>query len=90
MNLELHKAQSQTIYHLFGPGSDEEARAVVLTMSRGAGKSLLASIVAAKGIEVLLNLPDDVLNKRVIIVGPTWSQTLSIYLPYLNGILNLS
>lgn len=89
MNLELHKAQSQTIYHLFGPGSDEEARAVVLTMSRGAGKSLLASIVAAKGIEVLLNLPDDVLNKRVIIVGPTWSQTLSIYLPYLNGILNL-
>ena len=89
MELTLHKAQSEALYHLFGPGSDEEARAVVLTMSRGAGKSLLASIAAAKAIEVLLAMPDNILNKRVIIIAPTWTQTLSIYLPYLVGVLHL-
>jgi len=89
MELNLHKAQSETVKHLFGKGSDEEARATVLTMSRGAGKSLLASIVAAKGVEKLLEMPPEVLNKRVFIVGPTWSQTVSIYMPYLVGLLGL-
>jgi hypothetical protein len=89
MELDLHRAQSLTLQHLFGKGSDEEARAVTLTMSRGAGKSLLASIVAAKGVELLLAMPDEVLNKRVIIVAPTWTQGLSIYVPYLNGLLGL-
>jgi hypothetical protein len=89
MELNLHKAQSETVKHLFGKGSDEEARAAVLTMSRGAGKSLLASIVAAKGVEKLLEMPPEVLNKRVFIVGPTWGQTHSIYMPYLVGLLGL-
>jgi hypothetical protein len=89
MDLELHRAQSATVKHLFGKGSREEARAVVLSMSRGAGKSLLASVVAAKGVETLLAMPEDVLNKRVIIVGPTWQQTVSIYMPYLVGLLGL-
>jgi hypothetical protein len=89
MELKLHRAQSQIIKHLFGPGSEEEARAAVLSMSRGAGKSLLASVVAAKGVEILLSMPEDTLNKRVIIVGPTWSQTTGIYLPYLNGMLGM-
>jgi hypothetical protein len=89
MNINLHKAQSETVKHLFGTGSKDEARAAVLTMSRGAGKSLLASIVAAKGVEILLKMPPEVLNKRVFIVGPTWTQTHSIYMPYLTNFLGL-
>jgi hypothetical protein len=89
MNINLHKAQSETLRHLFGKGSDTEARAAVLSMSRGAGKSVLAAVTAAKGIEKLLAMPSDVLNKRVIIVGPTWSQTVEIYVPYLNGMLGM-
>jgi len=89
MDINLHKAQSETLRHLFGKGSDQEARAAVLSMSRGAGKSVLASVAAAKGIEKLLAMPPDVLNKRVIIVGPTWSQTVEIYVPYLNGMLGM-
>jgi hypothetical protein len=89
MELKLHRAQSLVMKHLFGKGSDQEARAAVLAMSRGAGKSLVASIAAAKGIEQLIAMPEDVLNKRVIIVGPTWGQTVDIYLPYLNGLLGM-
>jgi hypothetical protein len=89
MELKLHRAQSLVMKHLFGKGSDEEARAAVLSMSRGAGKSLVASVAAAKGIEQLITMPEDVLNKRVIIVGPTWGQTVDIYLPYLNGLLGM-
>lgn len=89
MNLSLHKAQSATLKHLFGSGSAEEARAVVLAMSRGAGKSLLAAITAAKAVERLIAMPPEILNKRVFIVGPTWSQTHSIYMPYLTNFLGL-
>jgi hypothetical protein len=89
MELKLHRAQSLTVQHLFGKGSQEEARAVVLSMSRGAGKSLLASIVAVKAIELLLAMPKEVLNKRVAIVCPTWQQAVDIYVPYLNGLFEL-
>ena len=69
MNLELHKAQSQTIYHLFGPGSDEEARAVVLTMSRGAGKCITEGIFNLSGYqleEVFQNLELDYQEETII------------------------
>jgi len=89
MNITLHKAQTQTIKHLFGKGSNDEARAVTLSMSRGAGKSLVASIAATKAIEKLIEMPQDTLNKRVVVVAPTWSQAVDIYVPYFNGFLGL-
>ena len=75
----LHPGQSKVFGDIFG---DEESENVFsLCTSRGWGKSRLLATVAINGIKEMLDMPLATRNKNAILVGPTQTQTTSIFLP---------
>ena len=78
MEIELHEGQSQVINDLF---VDKSCRYAVVNASRGFGKSFLAATAAMLAVQELMELPDDVPNKNVALIAPTYSQAVDIYYP---------
>jgi hypothetical protein len=76
--IELHKGQSEVIRDLF---IDKNCRYAVVNASRGFGKSYAASVAAMLAVQELMELPEDVPNKNVAVIAPTYSQAVDIYYP---------
>ena len=76
----LHEGQSEIINDLF---VEQDTRYAVVCASRGFGKSYLAATAAMLAVQELMELPDDVPNKNVAIIAPTYSQAVDIYYPLL-------
>jgi len=76
----LHEGQSDIINDLF---IDDETRYAVVCASRGFGKSYLAACAAVVAVQELMELDEDVPNKNVAIIAPTYQQALDIYYPLL-------
>jgi hypothetical protein len=74
----LHAKQSEVIKDLF---VDKVCRYSVVTASRGFGKSYLAASAALIAVQELMELPEDVPNKNVALIAPTYSQAVDIYYP---------
>ena len=85
-DIKLHKGQSKIIRDLF---VNQDKRYVVVNASRGFGKSYLAGAAALLACQELMNLPDDVPNKNVAIIAPTYAQAIDIYYPMLAYIFGL-
>jgi hypothetical protein len=85
-DVSLHRGQSKVIKDLF---IDEDTRYVVVNASRGFGKTYLAAVAAMVACQELMDLPEDVPNKNVAIIAPTYSQGVDIYFPLLAYILGL-
>jgi len=79
MQIRLHKGQSEVFEDIFV--NDREENVFSICTSRGWGKSRLLATIALQGIKELLDMPRTVANKNVILVGPTQTQTTSIFLP---------
>jgi len=79
-DIRLHPAQSQIFRDLFVKKSTRYAVAVC---TRGFGKSYLAAVAAAQAVAELMQLPDDVPNKNVSLIAPTYQQAVDIYHPLL-------
>jgi len=79
-DISLHEGQSEIINDLF---VEENNRYAVVCASRGFGKSYLAATAAMLAVQELMDLPDDVPNKNVAIIAPTYSQAVDIYYPLL-------
>jgi len=80
MEVSLHEGQSEIINDLF---VENNCRYAVVNASRGFGKSFLAATAAAVAVQELIELPDDVPNKNVAIIAPTYAQAVDIYYPLL-------
>ena len=78
--ISLHEGQSEIINDLF---VEEDTRYAVVCASRGFGKSYLAATAAMLAVQELMDLPEDVPNKNVAIIAPTYSQAVDIYYPLL-------
>lgn len=78
--INLHEGQSEIINDLF---VEDDVRYAVVCASRGFGKSYLAATAAMLAVQELMELPDDVPNKNVAIIAPTYSQAVDIYYPLL-------
>jgi len=76
--IRLHDKQSEVIRDLF---IDKTCRYSVVNASRGFGKSYLAATAAIIAVQELMELPDDVPNKNVALIAPTYSQAVDIYYP---------
>jgi hypothetical protein len=76
----LHEGQSDIINDLF---IDDETRYAVVCASRGFGKSYLAACAAVIAVQELMELDEDVPNKNVAIIAPTYQQAIDIYYPLL-------
>jgi len=76
----LHEGQSKVISDIF---MEDDVRYAVVNASRGFGKSYLAACAAAIAVQELIELPDDVPNKNVAIIAPTYQQAIDIYFPLL-------
>jgi hypothetical protein len=76
--ISLHEKQSEVIRDLF---VDHTCRYSVVNASRGFGKSYLAATAAILAVQELMNLPDEVPNKNVALIAPTYSQAVDIYYP---------
>jgi len=85
-DVSLHRGQSKVIKDLF---IDNDTRYVVVNASRGFGKTYLAAVAAMVACQELMDLPEDVPNKNVAIIAPTYSQGVDIYFPLLAYILGL-
>jgi tRNA(Met) C34 N-acetyltransferase TmcA len=85
-DVSLHRGQSKVIKDLF---IDNDTRYVVVNASRGFGKTYLAAVAAMIACQELMDLPEDVPNKNVAIIAPTYSQGVDIYYPLLAYILGL-
>jgi len=77
-DITLHPGQSQVFNDLFVTKKIHWAVAVT---SRGWGKSYLAATTAVAAIFELLQLREDIPNKNVYIVAPTYAQVTDIYHP---------
>ena len=77
-DISLHEKQSEVIRDLF---IDRTCRYSVVNASRGFGKSYLAATAAIIAVQELMQLPDDVPNKNVALIAPTYSQAVDIYYP---------
>lgn len=80
MAINLHPAQSIVYRDLF---VDKVARFMPVCCSRGWGKSYFAAVSAATAVFELLELADNVPNKNVGIIAPTYDQVTDIYYPLL-------
>jgi len=76
--IKLHEKQSEVIRDLFVNKSNRYA---VVNASRGFGKSYLAATAAIIAVQELMNLNEDVPNKNVALIAPTYSQAVDIYYP---------
>jgi len=76
----LHEGQSEIITDLF---IEEETRYAVVNASRGFGKSYLAACAAVLAVQELMELDEEVPNKNVAIIAPTYAQAVDIYYPLL-------
>jgi len=76
--IKLHEKQSEVIRDLF---VDNSCRYSVVNASRGFGKSYLAATAAIIAVQELLELDEDVPNKNVALIAPTYSQAVDIYYP---------
>jgi len=76
--IKLHEKQSEVIRDLFVNKSNRYA---VVNASRGFGKSYLAATAAIIAVQELMNLDEDVPNKNVALIAPTYSQAVDIYYP---------
>lgn len=81
MGIRLHEGQSEVYKDLF---VDQTCRFSVVCCSRGWGKSYMAGVAGVTAIFELLELPEDVPNKTVHIIAPTYDQVTDIYYPLLN------
>ena len=81
MGIRLHEGQSEVYKDLF---VDQVCRFSVVCCSRGWGKSYMAGVAGVTAIFELLELPEDVPNKTVHIIAPTYDQVTDIYYPLLN------
>lgn len=78
MEIELHKGQSRVIQDMF---VDKSVRYGVVSASRGFGKSYLAATTAMIAVQELMELDENVPNKNVALIAPTYSQAVDIYYP---------
>ena len=76
--IKLHEKQSEVIRDLF---VDKNNRYAVVNASRGFGKSYLAATAAIIAVQELMDLDEDVPNKNVALIAPTYSQAVDIYYP---------
>jgi len=76
--IKLHEKQSEVIRDLF---IDKSNRYAVVNASRGFGKSYLAATAAIIAVQELMELDEDVPNKNVALIAPTYSQAVDIYYP---------
>jgi len=76
--IQLHEKQSEVIRDLF---VDNTCRYSVVNAARGFGKSYLAATAAIIAVQELMALDDDVPNKNVALIAPTYSQAVDIYYP---------
>jgi len=79
-DIVLHKGQSEIIRDLF---VEQNNRYAVVCASRGFGKSFLAATAAMLAVQELMELGDEVPNKNVALIAPTYSQAVDIYFPLL-------
>jgi len=77
-DISLHEKQSEVIRDLF---IDDACRYAVVNASRGFGKSYLAATAAIIAVQELMQLGDNVPNKNVALIAPTYSQAVDIYYP---------
>lgn len=78
--ISLHEGQSEVINDLF---VEQNNRYAVVNASRGFGKSYLAAVAAMLAVQELMDLPEDVPNKNVALIAPTYLQAVDIYFPLL-------
>lgn len=78
MPINLHPAQSTVYEDLF---YHRVARFMPVCCSRGFGKSYLAAVAAVTAVFELLELDENVPNKNVGIIAPTYDQVTDIYYP---------
>jgi len=77
-SIKLHEKQSEVIRDLF---VDRSCRYSVVNASRGFGKSYLAATAAIIAVQELIELDEEVPNKNVALIAPTYSQAVDIYYP---------
>lgn len=81
MSINLHEGQSEVFEDLF---IKQSCRFSVVCCSRGWGKSFMAGVAGTTAIFELLELQEDVPNKTVYIIAPTYDQVTDIYYPLIN------
>lgn len=81
MSINLHEGQSEVFEDLF---VSKSCRFAVVCCSRGWGKSYMASVAGVTAIFELLELAENVPNKIVYIIAPTYDQVTDIYYPLIN------
>jgi len=77
-NLLLHPGQSKVFVDMF---VNQSYRNIVMSTSRGWGKSHFAACASITAVNELLQLDKSVPNKDVYIVAPTFDQVTDIYHP---------
>lgn len=77
--LQLHPSQSEIYLNIFM----RKQPYTVLNAGRGFGKSFLIGSAAATAAMELQQMPDDVPNKHVHILAPTFDQVIDTYYPML-------
>jgi len=85
--IKLHKGQSEVLRYLFKEPTG--VRYATVCASRGFGKSYTASVAATMAVAELMNMPDDMPNKNVSLICPTYQQACDIYFPLLAHTLGL-
>lgn len=86
MSINLHPGQSEVYEDLF---YNKLGRFFVVVCSRGWGKSYMAATSAITAVFELLELGENVPNKNVYIIAPTYDQVTDIYYPLINYDLNM-
>ena len=84
--ITLPPAQSTIFRDLF---VEQTCRYAVGVCTRGFGKSYLAAVCAMQAAAELMQLPEDVNNKNVALIAPTYQQSVDIYFPLLYDTLGL-
>jgi|SaaInl4_135m_RNA_FD_contig_71_898004_length_16358_multi_5_in_0_out_0_2 hypothetical protein len=78
--VDLHEGQSEIIQDMF---IDQTCRFAAVKASRGWGKSYAAGAAAVTALYELFELDENVPNKNVYIIAPTYDQVTDIYYPIL-------
>ena len=71
MSINLHAGQSEVYEDLF---VTQKCRFAVVNCSRGWGKSYMAATAGVTAVFELLELRENVPNKNVYIIAPTYDQ----------------
>ena len=78
MPINLHAGQSEVYEDLF---VHQTCRFAVVDCSRGWGKSFMAAVAGVTAVFELLELAENIPNKTVYIIAPTYDQVTDIYYP---------